>query len=385
MTLLTDRNQRIHDFRLKYPDAGPSAIGKEFGISRHAASRAIRAIDKSLNFKESDGVARIADEMGLKLDHVQGGWVKSKEGSFYVRPQDMDMVSSQETFLETIKNAFSEGYIPRAPDVVHATYQSHDPKLLTNYIIADFHLGMKAWSEECGVEYNLEVAERNLDESMDMMVSSTPYSESAVIVNLGDFFHANDSKNMTPSSGHILDVDGKFAEIAMVGIRAMRNVIYKALEKHAKVEYIGIPGNHDLDQSRWLTIALQEHFRNEPRVTFKYIGRNWRVIEHGINMIGFHHGHGIKFQSLALAMAAFEPSVWGRTRYRVANVGHIHHRREEEIGGVIVRSHRAITSADSYTNSHLYCSGQGMTSTTYHADKGEVQTNTVNFFNGRPV
>lgn len=382
---LTEHQRRVYEAHLENPHMTQTDLAALLGLpSRHSVGKALARAREVVELVESVGIDNAARKMGLKANTIRHGWMKNEEGSFFFKADQEIAETANEQFIENIKEVFAEGYVPRAP-VLHVNAGEPDENLLTKYIITDFHLGMKAWEEECGTEYNLEIAERNLAETMGMLIQSTPLSAKALIVNLGDYYHANDSKNMTPASGHILDVDGRYAQIAKVGIRAMRNAIYSALEKHDRVEYISVPGNHDIDQNFHLTIALSEHFHNNPRVTFKHIGKQWRVVQHGKNMLAFHHGHGIKFQSLALGMAAAEPVIWGATTYRYADTGHIHHKKEEEIGGVIIRSHRALGLPDAYAASHLYYSGQGMTASTYHKDKGEIQTNTVNFFKGRPV
>lgn len=381
---LLERNAKIQAFREKHPDATPGEIAKHFGISRHAVRRAIIRIDRALDVLGSKGIGNAASSLGVMGEHIHSGWIKNGEASIYFRAPDANVEEENDIFIETIREVFSEGYVPRGSTIAPSAGATN-PDLLTKYVIADYHLGMKAWAEECGTAYNLEIAETNLIDAINIMVDTSPAAEKAIILNLGDFFHANDSKNRTPMSGHILDVDGRFAEIAKVGIRVMREVIYAALKKHDYVEYISVPGNHDIDQNHWLTIALSEHFSHNPRVKFNHIGANFRIVQHGKCLLGFHHGHGIKFDKMALAMAAFEPKLWGETVFRYADTGHIHHKKEEEFAGVTVRSHRAMAAADAYSNSHLYNSGRGMSSATYHKTRGEIQLNHVNFYKGNPV
>ena len=59
------------------------------------------------------------------------------------------------------------------------------------YPMGDPHFGMFAWSEETGDDFDLKIAERDLCAAVDRLVDTVPACKEAMIINLGDFFHAD--------------------------------------------------------------------------------------------------------------------------------------------------------------------------------------------------
>src|SRR5580704_770042 len=86
-------------------------------------------------------------------------------------------------------------------------------KLLTLYPVADEHLGLLAWGAETGESWDVKIAKRAIMRCMSQLVSETPPSALAVLLDLGDGMHANDQRNVTPASGHQLDVDGRYPQV----------------------------------------------------------------------------------------------------------------------------------------------------------------------------
>ena len=63
--------------------------------------------------------------------------------------------------------------------------------LIAEYPLGDPHLGMYAWAAETGQDFDCDIAESNLKDAMGYLVSKMPDAETAVILNLGDFFHTD--------------------------------------------------------------------------------------------------------------------------------------------------------------------------------------------------
>lgn len=129
-------------------------------------------------------------------------WIKTRENA-----QDL------EALTEALRASLAD-VSPRQPvtppDVVNAD-------LITVYPVADLHMGMMSWGKETGASYDLAIAARLALESVSELVAMSRPSKRAVILGLGDYFHQNDQKNMTPRSGHVLDVDGRWPKVLRAG------------------------------------------------------------------------------------------------------------------------------------------------------------------------
>jgi NADPH:quinone reductase-like Zn-dependent oxidoreductase len=110
------------------------------------------------------------------------------------------------------------------------------------------------WEKEVGVNFNLELAEQITFAAVDRLVSMSPPSGTAILLNLGDMFHADNANNRTPASGNQLDVDGRFEKIATTGILAMVRCVQRMLERHALVIVRINKGNHDPHQAAMLKV-----------------------------------------------------------------------------------------------------------------------------------
>lgn len=70
--------------------------------------------------------------------------------------------------------------------------------LLTVYPIGDPHIGMYAWAEETGDDWDLNIAERMHCGAMDELVQAAPATEQAIVWNLGDALHYDSMAAVTP-------------------------------------------------------------------------------------------------------------------------------------------------------------------------------------------
>lgn len=251
------------------------------------------------------------------------------------------------------------------------------PDHLAVYPMGDPHIGALAWAPETGASFDLAIAERNLCSAVARLVNTMPACENALIVNLGDYMHADNLEGKTSRSGHVLDTDGRWPKVLRVAVKAMRQCITSALEKHGHVTVINAIGNHDDHSSLFLTVALSNIYENEPRVTINPNPTALHFYEFGKNMIAVHHGHSIKAGQLPLVIAAAEPQMWGRTTNRYCLVGHIHHDTVKEHNGIKVESFRTLAARDAWHAAAGYSSGRDMKALLIHKDFGEVARHIV--------
>lgn len=255
-----------------------------------------------------------------------------------------------------------------------------DPELLSVYPIADQHNGLLAWGKETGEAYDLQIGIERLRDCMKRLISQSPASKQAIILNLGDWQHTDDGRNQTPGHHHILDVDSRYFKILTAGVRLMKDCIDMALQKHETVLVRNIPGNHDPHASIALTVALAEFYANNPRVTIDDSPGDFFYHRFGTTLIGATHGHKLKPDKMAMAMAVTRREDWGATKYHWFLFGHIHHETCKEVGDVRVESFQTLAAKDAFSVGGGYVSGQSLSSITLHREDGEIGRHRVNIF-----
>lgn len=248
--------------------------------------------------------------------------------------------------------------------------------LLTVYPLGDPHFGLYAWEPEAGENFDLDEAERRTCAAVDRLVSSAPSSEVALFINLGDFYHADNSTNETPFGKNKLDVDGRFFKVAQVGLRAMTHCIERLREKHKKVIVWNIPGNHDPHQSLMLALCLSSFYQKEKNIDIVLSPNHYQYHRFGKVLIAATHGHGAKMPALPLLMAADRPDDWGATEHRYWYCGHIHHKTSKEHPGVTVETFRTLAGADAWHAQKGYRAGKDMQMIVHHKDYGEIERHT---------
>ena len=246
------------------------------------------------------------------------------------------------------------------------------------YTLTDSHVGMLAWGDECGEDWDLKIAEATLVGCFEAMVAAAPPAKVAVVNQLGDFLHYDSAvAAVTPTSGHALDADGRMPKMVRTAIRILRRVVDMALTRHSRVVLLLAEGNHDLAGSVWLRAMFAALYENEPRVTVIDSELPYYSHQHGETMLAFHHGHLTKNDRLPILFASQFPKVWGSTTKRYCHTGHRHHVEEKEHSGMTVFQHPTLASRDAYAARGGWIARRQVTAVTYHSTFGEVARNTV--------
>ena len=247
-----------------------------------------------------------------------------------------------------------------------------DADLLTVIPMGDPHFGLLTWAQEVGDSFDLKIAEDLTFRAVDRLCALTPSSQTAMLLNLGDYYHADNGSNRTPQSGNSLDVDGRFQLIAQVGLRALVRCVRRLLEKHAKVIVRNNRGNHDPHQAYMLSLALDALFTDEPRVEVEMTPASFYYFRFGKTLIGSTHGDGAKLADLPLIMASDVPSDWAASTWRVWHCGHFHHDQLKDHPGCTVETHRTLAANDAWHRHHGYRSARDMKAVIYHREHGEI-------------
>lgn len=131
------------------------------------------------------GESALVDPAG----RILAKWIKTREGAI------------GHGLVEALESVFGKytGTASLVPAPVHL-----DAELHTIYPLADLHVGMYAWCKETGESYDVDIAAGRVTTAYHSLVGSASPSRTATLLNLGDFFHANDARNVTPDRGQLV-------------------------------------------------------------------------------------------------------------------------------------------------------------------------------------
>ena len=247
-----------------------------------------------------------------------------------------------------------------------------DEDLLCVFPMGDPHVGLLAWWADAGEDFDLKIAEDLIAAAVDRLVSVAPAGGTALLLNLGDHFHADNQKNLT-QSGHQLDVDGRWAKVQQVGLYSMIHAVWRLLEKFPKVIFRINRGNHDGHSAYALAMMMSCYFRNEPRVTIDLSPAVAWYFQFGKNLIGSTHGDTIKGTAMPGVMASDQAKAWGETTHRTWMVGHVHHIDVKEYPGCVVEYFRTLAARDAWHAGQGYRAGRDMRCIVMHREHGEIE------------
>lgn len=306
------------------------------------------------------GTSSLVDEFGnTKLQ-----WVKT----------DTDAERQVELMKAVIEGMKSE-ITPVVP--VKAVRTKRDDKLLNLYTVSDFHLGMLAWADESGDDWDMKIAEDLFSRWFDAAFQKAPDAGTGVINLLGDFAHFDSLVAVTPASGHALDADTRYQKLVRYMIRMVRRVVGMALVKHKNVRLLIVQGNHDESGMIWLAEMFSTLYDNEPRVFVDTSPDVYKMVQHGKTTLFFHHGHKARFDAIEPVMIAKFRKAFGESVYSYAHVGNLHHQKIVESRNMIVEQHRTLAAKDAYASRGGWMSGRSANVITYSAEYGEVARLTI--------
>ena len=349
------------------------AAARELGKHPDQVRTSIRSLEKRLGLRGlghfEEGPPQMAPEgFGIKgtstlydgKGNVAARWVKTKR-------EDVIAETLIREFIEDLAHGIT-GTSRLVPAPVHS-YKD----LLAVYPMGDPHFGLYAWAEECGETFNLQIAEETLCGAIDRLVECTAPAETAIILNLGDFFHSDNESNRTARSGNALDVDGRYSQIMKIGLRAMIYSVERTLQKHQKVIVRNVKGNHDTHSSFALSLALDAYFSNNDRVHVELNANDFWYYRWGKVLIGATHGDKAKPNDLPGIMSVDRAKDWGETTHRYWYHGHIHHKSVKEGMGATVESFNTLAARDAWHSGEGYRAGRDMLSILLHCEHGEVE------------
>ncbi len=288
--------------------------------------------------------------------------------SWHKTTRDAD--DPQET-ARLIGEAMASGGLQPLP-VIEPPPVSND-ELLAVYPLGDPHIGLYCWAAECGESFDLDIAERQYLAAAAALFPRAPLGSDALLINLGDFFHADDPTYRTSSGRNTVDVDTRYERVIMTGIRIMQSLIDTALVQHRNVHVWCLRGNHDDRSALLLREAIRGRYCNNPRVIVDATPSKFHYHEFGKNLLGAVHGDGLKgkrSRTILEVVVNDQREAWGRTKHGKVYVGHIHNSTKEEPAGLEVETYRTLAPKDAWHTATGYRSGRDIRLDLWHRDYG---------------
>lgn len=305
------------------------------------------------------GVSAFVDSSG----NVIGKWVKTDEQR-----------RSEEVIEKAAKLAAERYAGPAAP--LRHSFQSRgavDTALLNTHLLPDLHLGLHASAWSAQRDWSLETAVAAYKEAFRALFEAAPNAKTGLILGGGDLLHYDDPTKMTRRSGHVLDGAEPWEVCLSAAEDLLVHTVELALQKYPRVRVRILKGNHDDDSSVAVAHYLAAWFRNEPRADVILSGSIYHVEEHGVNMLGYTHGHELRIEDLPGVMAADEREMWGRCRFAQAHGFHVHHKKAAAgvANSVPWETWESPAPRDDHHQAAGYRGPQRLPVITYHAERGE--------------
>lgn len=289
-----------------------------------------------------------------------GQWVKSQS----------DKEHALRVALDHFKLGLKDELEGLAKPVPKPKNKKHKSRMAVT-IVGDHHLGMLAWSPETGGDpWDLQIAQETLIKGVDKLMQSTGDCAVGVLLNVGDLIHANSLKGDT-GSGTALDVEGRQGKTIRAAGNLFQIIVTRMLQQYDEVWLINARGNHDPDASLWLNEMLRMYYENDKRVKVLDNFNKFIYFEWGKNFVVTHHGDKIRTRQLYEAITRDYAEQWGRSKYRFAWTGHIHHKQAEELGGLTWESWNVLPPPDAWHSASGYGAQRSISCVVLDKEHGE--------------
>ena len=366
---ITDRQREYLEATIE--TGSHTKAAKKLGVSRRAVDRGIKLVEAKA---ASVGVAPHRDLTRQTAEGFEAKRISTAykdDGSVALQwviqePLKRDMRTKIEALLDGLVDDITGLKNPQKPP------KEVDSDYCAMYLIGDHHFGMLADSDTKldDDDWDVKIATEVLGNAVDRLAKRVGNAHTGVLVNVGDFFHADSSANTT-TAGTPVDVDTRIGKTFKLAGRLFQLLIDKMLETHKEVVVINVRGNHDSDMACHLSSCLELLYDKEPRVDVlknysKFLHWEWEN-----NLFVYHHGDRVKHEQILQAVITNLDEEWSRCKHRYCHMGHIHHQMSKEIGTMLFEHFSSLTSTDQWHSDSGYNANRSMTAIVYHKQYGE--------------
>ena len=367
----TERQREILEELKTAPSIAQAA--RNINASRRYVHRVIKRLEEKA---ASQGVAPHRDVNHRTLEGFNAKRISTafkEDGSIALQwiiqePEKRDMRAKIDAMVDGLRDDLTGFKKPVAPP------KTVDEDYCAQYLIGDHHFGLLADADTKmagdDADWDVKIATKVLGNAVDRLANRVGNAHTGVLVNVGDFFHADSSANTT-TAGTPVDVDTRIGKTFKLAGRLFQLLIDKMLETHKEVVVINVRGNHDSDMACHLSSCLDLLYDKEPRVNVlknysKFLHWEWEN-----NLFVYHHGDRVKHEQILQAVITNLDDEWSRCKHRYCHMGHIHHQMSKEIGTMLFEHFSSLTSTDQWHSDSGYGANRSMTAIVYHKKNGE--------------
>jgi UDP-2,3-diacylglucosamine pyrophosphatase LpxH len=345
------------------------AIGRELGRSESTIRRHITKI-KSIMTKHPTNPLFNVDKMSELIDNRTGESVMT----WYKSSQEVeDMTNLVDSMISRIKAELT----PLPKSVKPSGVRKKD--LFNAFYLGDPHMNMLSWARETGKDWDLNIALKHHDAAMADLLSRAPDASEGMLCTLGDLFHNDSLKAITPGSGNVVDVDGRLMKSWDATVLMVERILQQMLKKYDHVHYICVPGNHSETLERVFSACLKIAFKKEKRLTVHDNARKHIPFVWEKNFILATHGDRMSAQKKADVAVAKYRKEHGNAEFTHVVSGHLHHTEQKELSGAVVEIFSVLPPPDAWHMESGYVTArQAAHQITYHKAGGIFQRSETN-------
>lgn len=241
--------------------------------------------------------------------------------------------------------------------------------------ISDLHYGLLAEDNTSGNEYNMEVAEQRVKEYIKTTVENiNKDSITKVLISFGNDYFNCDNVQGTTNRGTPQDNEASYTTIFDKGVNlgiSLVDYLLHVFDKKVKIDVISVQGNHDLQSSHAMSLALYYNYKNDDRVTVDVYSdeKSRYYYRFGQNLIGF--GHETKIKNCHQIMSS-ECKDWSNFQYRTMFLGHLHKEEVLDTGALVVRRLPILSGRSKWSETQGYDSHPRAQSFVFDKNRGLV-------------
>lgn len=291
------------------------------------------------------------------------------------RKVETDLAKQKEALLKELKRY--------APKVKYKAKKSSKDGTLLEIAIFDPHFGKLAWREETDEDYDLKIAEKRVKEAVRELLGRMNLDNvERILLPVGNDLINIDNRHNTTFAGTPQDSDCRYMKI----IKAVKRILIEMIDELsaiAPVDVIIVPGNHDTTSTFMMGEILEAFYHNNDRVSIDNRPKQRKYYEYGLNAIQFTHGDQEKHSELLGIFATEEPVLWGRTKFRFAQLGHFHKNKKmnyvsvDEHHGFQIQILPSLSGTDFWHKSKGYNSMKQAKAMLFHKEQGLIGEATV--------
>ena len=264
---------------------------------------------------------------------------KAKAG---LTPED-----AADVFFGLVKNYKPPVYNP-TPKTMCGLYNTMYSGNIAESVAMDIHFGSLTRKEETGIDYNMDIASKDVLESSQFHLDFiSNFNPEKIVMPIGsDFFNVDTVVNTT-TNGTYQSEHSTWKHTFDIGCRLM----IASIDMHkqiAPVEVLIIIGNHDTQRSFALGAFLQAWYRNDPLVIINNEPTIRKYFSWGTTLIGLSHGQEKQGTNYLGLMNIEAREACGSAIYKEFHLGHKHHLNVKEDLGFRVRGLGGLTATDEW-------------------------------------